>query len=116
MSGVLHQVEQELKDSLKKDLPDFKVGDTVKLTYKIIEGDKERLHRIEGIVMKTENSMHKRTFTMRRISYGVGMEVTMPLYSPKIDNIEITVPAKRKPRRSKLYYLRGRVGKAASTV
>lgn len=116
MSGIMQQVEKEIHESLKKDLPEFRVGDTIKVTYKIVEGDKERSHNIEGIVMKMENSMHKRSFTLRRISYGVGMEVTMQLFSPKIQKIVITAPAKRTPRRAKLYYLRGRVGKAASTV
>ena len=116
MVGKLFQVEQELLVSLKRDFPDFKVGDTLKVTYKIREKDKSRLHSIEGMVMKKQNALHRQSFTIRRFSYGEGMEVTFPLFSPVLDKIEIIRPAKRKPRRARLYYLRGRIGKEATTV
>ena len=116
MAGILFEIETGLKESLKKDLPEFRVGDTIKLTYKIREKDKERSHSIEGIVLKEANAMHRRVVTIRRISYGVGMEVSFPLYSPLLEKVEVTVPAKRRPRRAKLYYLRGRIGKLATTV
>jgi large subunit ribosomal protein L19 len=116
MAGVLFEIEKGLKESLKKDLPEFRVGDTIKLTYKIKEKDKERSHAIEGLVIKETNAMHRRAVTIRRISYGVGMEVLFPLYSPLLEKIEVTVPAKRRARRARLYYLRGRIGKQATTV
>lgn len=116
MSGILSQVENELLKEYNKEHTSFRVGDTIKVTFKVTEGGKERLQRLEGIVMKMENPLHRKSFTMRRISGGVGMEITMQLHSPKIQKIEVTIPAKRKARRAKLYYLRGRVGKKASTV
>jgi large subunit ribosomal protein L19 len=116
MAGTLHEIEKAFVEELKKDYAEFRVGDTIKVTYKIIEGDKTRSHSIEGIVIKFENAMHRKTFTIRRISEGVGMEVTMPFYSPKIEKITVSAPAKRTPRRAKLYYIRERVGKAALQV
>ncbi len=116
MANKLFEVEKELEASLRKDFPVFKVGDTVRVTYKIQEKDKSRLHSVEGIVMKIQGSLHRKAFTIRRISYGEGLEMTFPLYSPLIEKIEITQPAKRRPRRARLYYLRGRVGKKATTV
>lgn len=116
MAGIMAQVEQELLKEYNKEHVDFRVGDTIKVTFKVTEGGKERLQRLEGIVIKMENELHRKSFTFRRISNGIGMEVTMQLHSPKIEKIEVTVPAKRKARRAKLYYLRGRVGKAATTV
>ena len=112
----LLEVEKELRDSLKKDFPEFKVGETVRVFYKVKEKDKEKLHSIEGIVIKKQNSLNRRSFTIRRISYGEGMEVTFPLYSPNLEKIEIIKSVKRKPRRAKLYYLRKRVGRKALTV
>lgn len=116
MSNKLFEVEKEFFASLKKDFPEFKVGDTIRVTYKIQDKDKIRLHSVEGIVMKTQGSLHRKSFTIRRISYGEGLEMTFPMYSPLIEKIEIIQPAKRRPRRARLYYLRGRVGKKATTV
>ena len=116
MSITLHQIEQEMKDSLKKDIPEFRVGDTIKVTYKIIDGDKERLHAMEGFVIKMQNAMNRRAFTIRRFSGGVGMEITFPLYSPLIDSISIAQKPKRSPRRARLFYVRKRIGKQALEV
>jgi large subunit ribosomal protein L19 len=112
----LFEVEKEIKESLKKDYPDFNIGDTVKVTYKIQEKDKTRLHSIEGIVIKRQSQMHRQSFTIRRISYGKGMEVTFPIFSPVLDSIEVIQKAKKRPRRARLYYLRKRVGKRAIEV
>ena len=97
--------------SMKTDLPVFNVGDTVKVGYKIIEGGKERIQNFEGIVIARKNGGIQETFTVRHISYGVGVEKTYPLHSPKIASI--TVVRKGKVRRAKLYYLRDLTGKAA---
>ena len=109
----LMMVEKELKESLKRDYPKFSAGDMIKVYYKIREKDKVRLHPVEGIVIKMQGAMHRKSFTVRRIAYGEAYEVTFPYYSPNIDKIELTKKARRRPRRSKLYYLRGRLGKKA---
>ena len=93
------------------DLPDFNIGDNVKVYVKVVEGTRERLQAFEGTVIAKKNGGIRETFTVRRLSFGVGVERTFPLHSPKIDHIEIT--RKGKVRRAKLYYLRGRTGKAA---
>ncbi len=117
MSGVkLYQVEEELLQEYKKDYPDFRVGDTIGVTYKVQEKDRSRLHTITGIVIKRQGKEHRKSFTMRRISYGEAMEVTFPYFSPIIEKIEVVQKAKRRPRRARLYYLRSRVGKKATTV
>ena len=97
--------------NMKTDLPVFNVGDTVKVGYKIIEGGKERIQNFEGIVIARRNGGIQESFTVRHISYGVGVEKTYPLHSPKIASI--TVVRKGKVRRAKLYYLRNLTGKAA---
>lgn len=112
----LFEVEKEIQTSLKKNFPDFNVGDTIRVTYKILEKDKSRFHSVEGIVMKMQGALHRKSFTIRRVSYGEGLEMTFPLYSPLIEKIEVVQPAKRRPRRAKLYYLRDRIGKKATTV
>lgn len=109
-------VEKELKESLKKDYPEFRQGDIIKVYYKIREKDKVRLHPVEGVVIKLQGAMHRKSFTVRRIAYGQAYEVTFPYYSPKIEKIELTKKGRRRPRRSKLYYLRTRVGKKAITA
>jgi len=109
----LMMVEKELKEALKRDYPEFKQGDVIKVYYKIKEKDKTRLHPIEGVVIKTQGAMHRKSFTLRRIAYGQAYEVTFPYYSPKIEKIESVKKSRRMPRRSKLYYLRGRIGKKA---
>ena len=109
----LMMVEQELKKSLEKDYPEFRHGDIVKVYYKIREKDKIRLHPVEGIVLKIQGAMHRKSFTVRRLAYGEAYEVTFPYYSPNIAKIELVKKSRRAPRRKKLYYLRGRVGKKA---
>ncbi|MGI6593890.1 MAG: 50S ribosomal protein L19 [Christensenellales bacterium] len=106
--NVLEAIE---KDYLKENVPEFNVGDTVKVYVSVVEGTRERLQAFEGIVIARRNAGISETFTVRRISFGVGVERTFPLHSPKIANIEVV--RKGKVRRAKLYYLRGRTGKAA---
>ncbi len=108
MSKILDMLEQE---QLKQDIPDFSVGDTVKVSIKVIEGKRQRIQMYEGIVLKRQNGGIKETFTVRKISSGVGVEKTFPLHSPKIEKIEVV--RKGKVRRARLHYLRDRVGKAA---
>lgn len=99
------------KESMKKTVPEFSVGDTVKVLVKVVEGTRERLQAFEGIVIARKNGGLSETFTVRRISFGIGVERTFPLHSPKISSIEVV--RKGKVKRSKLYYLRGLKGKAA---
>ena len=106
--NIIDIIEQE---GLRTDLPDFNIGDNVKVYDKAVEGTRERLQAFEGTVIAKKNGGIRETFTVRRLSFGVGVERTFPLHSPKIDHIEIT--RKGKVRRAKLYYLRGRTGKAA---
>jgi len=106
-------VEKELKEALKKDYPEFRQGDVVKVFYKIREKDKVRLHPVEGVVLKIQGAMHRKAFTVRRIAYGEAYEVTFPYYSPNIAKIDLIKKGARRPRRKRLYYLRGRVGKKA---
>ena len=108
MSELIKAIDAE---NMKTDLPVFNVGDTVKVGYKIIEGGKERIQNFEGIVIARKNGGIQESFTVRHISYGVGVEKTYPLHSPKIASI--TVVRKGKVRRAKLYYLRDLTGKAA---
>lgn len=96
---------------LKENIPDFSVGDTVKVYVKVKEGNRERLQVFDGIVIKRKGAGLKETFTVRKISGGVGVERIFPLHSPRID--KITVSTEGSVRRAKLYYLRDRVGKAA---
>lgn len=99
------------KEQIKTEIPEFNVGDTVKVSYKIIEGDKERIQVYEGVVIARKNGSIRETFTVRRLSFGVGVERVFPIHSPNIAKIEVV--RKGKVRRSKLYYLRERTGKAA---
>jgi len=101
-------IEQE---QLRKDIPEFNVGDTVKVHVKVKEGNRERVQVYEGVVLKRQGGGLTETFTVRRISYGIGVERTFPVHSPKLDKIEVV--RRGKVRRAKLNYLRGRVGKAA---
>lgn len=105
-------IEQEYT---KKEIPDFKVGDTVKVITKILEGDKVRFHPFEGIVIANKKKGLRSSFTVRKISYGEGVERVFPTYSPQIERISVLQQGK-KVRRAKLYYLRGRLGKAATKV
>lgn len=99
------------KDQIKADKANFKIGDGVRVHTKVREGDKERIQIFAGIVIARKGSGIHETFTVRRISYGVGVEKVFPLYSPVIEKVETI--RKGKVRRAKLYYLRDRVGKAA---
>ncbi|MDD7456862.1 MAG: 50S ribosomal protein L19 [Clostridia bacterium] len=106
--NIIDTLEQE---GIRKDLPDFNIGDTVKVFVKIKEGSRERLQAFEGTVIAKRNGSIRETFTVRRLSFGVGVERTFPLNSPKIDHIDVV--RRGKVRRAKLFYLRERKGKAA---
>ena len=105
---IIKALEQE---QLRTDLPVLSVGDHVKVYLKIKEGARERIQVFEGTVIAKKGGGLRETFTVRRISYGVGVERTLPVHSPKIDHIDVV--RKGKIRRAKLYFLRGRVGKAS---
>jgi large subunit ribosomal protein L19 len=96
---------------MKKELDKFKVGDTVKVHFKIVEGKAERIQIYEGLVIAMKNSKVGKTFTVRKISYGVGVERVFPIHSPRIVKVEVVRPGK--VRRAKLYYIREKIGKAA---
>ncbi|MEN2464594.1 50S ribosomal protein L19 [Ornithinibacillus sp. FSL M8-0202] len=104
-------IEEITKDQLRNDHPDFRPGDTVKVHVKVVEGSRERIQVYEGVVIKRQNGGISETFTVRKISYGVGVERTFPVHSPRIDKIEVT--RRGIVRRAKLYYLRNLRGKAA---
>lgn len=108
MNNIIREIENE---QLKKDIADFNVGDTVKVYAKVVEGTRERVQMFEGTVLKRQNGGARETFTVRRISYGVGVERTWPLHSPRIEKIEVVRYGI--VRRAKLNYLRDRIGKAA---
>ena len=110
-SNLLEKLNLIEKQYLKKDLPDFGIGDTVKMKVKVTEADKVRLHPFEGVVISRNGSGVKETFTVRKISFGEGIERTFPLHSPVIDSLEVV--SKGIVRRAKLYYLRNRIGKSA---
>ena len=105
---ILKQIEQE---QLKQDLPNFGPGDTVKVHLRVREGKRERIQIFEGLVIKRQNSGVRETFTVRKLSFGVGVEKTFPVHSPVIEKIEVT--RRGKVRRAKINYIRKRVGKAA---
>jgi large subunit ribosomal protein L19 len=105
---VIRQIEQA---QMRKDLPDFGPGDTVRVFFKVIEGGRERVQPFDGVVIRRQNGGLRETFTVRRISYGVGVERTFPLHSPRIEKIQVL--RRGKVRRAKLFYLRGLSGKAA---
>ena len=108
MSEIIRSIEQA---QLRTDLPSFNVGDTLRVFVKVVEGSRERLQAFEGTVIAKRNGSSRETFTVRRVSYGIGVERTFPLHSPRLD--KITVLRRGKVRRAKLYYLRGLSGKAA---
>ena len=99
------------KEQLAKELTPVQIGDTVRVQVKVVEGSRERLQAFEGTVIARRNGSCRETFTVRRVSYGIGVERTFPIHSPRVDSI--TVIRRGKVRRAKLYYLRARVGKAA---
>ena len=108
MADIIRELE---KEQLRNDLPKLEIGDTVRVYVKVVEGTRERLQNFEGVVIKMQGGGIRKTFTVRRVSYGVGVERTFPYNSPRIGRIEVVRHGK--VRRAKLYYLRGRVGKAA---
>jgi len=108
MSDIIRSIENE---QIKTDIPLFKIGDTVKVFVKVVEGGRERLQAFEGTVIARRGGGLRETFTVRRVSYGVGVERTFQVHSPRIDRIEII--REGRVRRAKLYYLRGRIGKAS---
>ena len=111
----MNPIIKEITDSqVKKDTPPFKVGDGVRVHTKVREGDKERIHVFSGIVIARKGSGIHETFTVRRISYGEGVERVFPVNSPNIEKVEIELDSK--PMKARLYYLRNRTGKAAVAV
>ena len=111
MSTVITKIEQE---QVKKDIPEFRVGDSVKVHTRVVEGDKERIQIFAGIVISRKGSGLNQAYTVRKISYGEGVERVFPLHSPKVAKIEVTKSGR--VRRARLHYLRGRKGKGAMTV
>ena len=108
---LIKAIEQE---QIREDIANFKIGDQVKVHVKIKEGNRERIQIFEGFVIKRQNAGSNETFTVRKSSYGVGVERTFPIHSKKIEQIEVVRSSK--VRRAKLYYLRDKIGKAAKPV
>ena len=108
MNELIRSIE---KAQERTDRPEFNVGDTVRVMVKVVEGSRERLQAFEGVVIAKRNGSARETFTVRRVSYGIGVERTFPLHSPRVDSI--IVVRRGRVRRAKLYYLRGLQGKAA---
>lgn len=106
--NVIDAIEAE---QLRSDMPAFRPGDTVRVHVKVVEGEKERIQVFEGAVLRRSNGGNRETFTVRKVSYGVGVERTFPVHSPRIDKVELMT--RGKVRRAKLYYLRELSGKAA---
>ncbi len=109
--NIISKLEQE---QIKQDIPEFRVGDSVKVHCRVIEGDKERIQIFAGIVIARKGSGLNSSYTVRKISYGEGVERVFPLHTPKVAKIEIT--RQGKVRRARLHYLRGRKGKEAMAV
>ncbi|MCX7981639.1 MAG: 50S ribosomal protein L19 [Syntrophales bacterium] len=108
MSDIMEVIE---KENMRTDIPPFKAGDNVKVYVRIIEGQKQRIQVFEGVVIRRTKGLNRASFTVRKISYGVGVERTFPLHSPVIERIEVV--SRGAVRRSRLYYLRGLRGKKA---
>ena len=108
MNEIIRSIEAK---QIRSDLPQFHVGDTVRVWVKVVEGNRERLQAFEGTVIARRNGGIRETFTVRRVSYGIGVERTFPIHSPRVDHIDLI--RRGKVRRAKLYYLRERQGKAA---
>jgi large subunit ribosomal protein L19 len=107
----MNPIERIESEQLRTGLPDFRPGDTVRVYVKIVEGDKERVQPFEGVVLRKTRGGNRATFTVRKVSYGVGVERTFPLHSPRIERIEVMT--RGHVRRARLYYLRELSGKAA---
>lgn len=108
MNSVIKKLEER---ALRKDLPELRVGDTVRLQVKVVEGEKERIQLFEGVVIRINGGGSRTTFTVRKTSYGIGVERIFPLHSPRLDKIQVL--SHGRVRRVRLYYLRGLSGKAA---
>lgn len=108
MASIIEQINQE---NLKQETPVFSIGDTVKVSVKVIEGTRERIQIFEGVVIAKRHGGISETFTVRRLSFGIGVERTFPIHSPKVAKVEVV--RRGRVRRAKLYYLRGLTGKAA---
>jgi len=107
----MNPIDRIEAEQLRKEVPPFKPGDTVRVHVRVVEGDKERIQVFEGTVIGRKGGANRETFTVRKTSYGVGVERTFPVHSPRVDRIEIV--ARGAVRRAKLYYLRERAGRAA---
>ncbi|NLN83662.1 MAG: 50S ribosomal protein L19 [Firmicutes bacterium] len=111
MHPTIVELEREM---LRDDLTPFKVGDTIRVHAKVVEGGKERIQIFEGLVIARQGSGTRESFTVRKISYGIGVERVFPLHSPRVDRIEVL--RRGKVRRARLYYMRDRIGRAATRV
>jgi large subunit ribosomal protein L19 len=107
----MNQKERIEKGLITKEIPAFKIGDTVNIHVKVIEGEKERIQVFKGVVISRKGTLNRETFTVRKVSYGVGVERIFPVHSPFVERIEVL--REGRVRRAKLYYLRGKKGKAA---
>jgi large subunit ribosomal protein L19 len=108
MSEVIESIERR---QMRRDIPRFREGDRVRVHFQVVEGTRRRTQVYEGVVLRLQGQGSRRTFTVRKISFGVGVERTFPLHSPKVERVEVV--ARGQVRRAKLYYLRGRVGRRA---
>jgi large subunit ribosomal protein L19 len=108
MNEIVRKIE---KQQMRTDLPELKIGDTVRVHVKVVEGTRERLQAFEGTIIGRQHGGTRETITVRRLSYGIGVERTFPLHSPRVDHIEVVRHGR--VRRAKLYFLRDRVGKAS---
>ena len=108
MNEIIRNIE---KEQFRTDMPDIAIGDTVRVYVKVVEGNRERLQAFEGVVISRKHGGLRETFTVRRVSYGIGVERTFPMHSRRVDHVEVIRHGR--VRRAKLYYLRDRVGKAA---
>lgn len=108
MNEIIRSIEAK---QMRADMPKFNVGDTVRVWVKVVEGNRERLQAFEGTVIAKRNGGIRETFTVRRVSYGIGVERTFPIHSPRVDHVDLI--RRGKVRRAKLYYLRSLQGKAA---
>ncbi len=108
MNSVIQKLEER---SLRRDIPGFRVGDSLRLQVRVVEGEKERIQPFEGIVIKINRGGNRATFTVRKVSYGIGVERIFPLHSPRLEKIQVL--SRGKVRRARLYYLRKLSGKAA---
>ena len=108
MNEIIRNIE---KEQFRTDMPDIAIGDTVRVYVKVVEGNRERLQAFEGVVISRKHGGLRETFTVRRVSYGIGVERTFPMHSRRVDRVEVIRHGR--VSRAKLYYLRDRVGKAA---